>query len=364
MELQQYLRERGLASLQTEFKIKVNRHQEFPNLVCLKYSQLESPLEKLIVQQCRGVILDEEQDWAIVSYPYDKFFNHGESSAAQINWDEAVVYEKLDGSLMTLFFYQGQWRVQSSGTADGSGQVNTAKYSFQQLFWQVWEQLDYELPKETDYCFMFELMTPYNRIVVRQPESKLVLHGVRNTQTLTEANPLDWQGKYSWQVVKTAPFADLSQIVTATENLDPLQGEGYIVCDCNFQRIKIKSLEYVRLSHVKSAMTTRKILEVIINNEGSEFLTYFPEYLLLYQELQARYDALVVEIVETYQQYKQLATQKEFALAVKHLPYSGTLFAIRGGKAVSVRESLQNTSLPKIESLLKLAEMDELALII
>ena len=262
---------------------------------------------------------------------------------------------------MTLFFYEGRWRVQSNGTADGSGQVNTAKFSFQQLFWQVWQQIDYELPAETDCCFMFELMTPYNRIVVRQPESKLVLHGVRNIQTLQEANPLDWQSKYNWQIVNTTTFKDLDQIINATEKLDPLEGEGYIVCDRNFQRIKIKSLEYVRLSHVKSAITTRKILEVITNNEGSEFLTYFPEYLPLYEELQARYDVLVLEIGETYQQYQHLETQKEFALAIKHLPYSGILFAIRGGKVASVREALQHTSMPKIESLLS---MDELELVI
>ncbi len=358
MELQKYLREKGLDSLKTEFNIKENRHQEFNNLVCLKYSQLESPLEKLIVQQCRGIILDEANDWAVVSYPYDKFFNYGESCAANINWQESVVYEKLDGSLMTLYFYQGSWRVQSSGTADASGQVNTAKYSFQQLFWQVWHHLGYELPQETEYCFMFELMTPYNRIVVRQTESKLVLHGVRNIPTLQEENPFDWQHKYNWQIVQTYPFNNLSAIINTTEKLDPLQGEGFIVCDLDFKRIKIKSSEYVRLSHLRSAITTRKILEVIIKNEGSEFLSYFPEYLPLYQELESRYDSLVTEIITTYKQYEGIETQKEFALAVKHFPYSGTLFAIRGGKASSARESLKNTSIQKIESLLKIDVLD------
>ncbi|MGK7899383.1 MAG: RNA ligase, partial [Xenococcus sp. (in: cyanobacteria)] len=90
MKLQNYLRDQGLTNLVNEFKIKVNRHQDFPNLVCLKYSQLESPLEKKIVQQCRGIILDESQDWQIVSYPYDKFFNYGESQAPAIDWDSAV----------------------------------------------------------------------------------------------------------------------------------------------------------------------------------------------------------------------------------------------------------------------------------
>lgn len=358
MELQNYLKTKGLDSLQSEFKIKINRHQEFANLVCLKYSQLESPLDNLIVQQCRGIILDEANNWSVVSYPYDKFFNYGEQSAAKINWYNAVVYEKLDGSLMTLFFYQGEWRVQSSGTADGSGQVNTSKYSFKKLFWKVWQQLGYDFPQETKYCFMFELMTPYNRIVVRQQSNQLTLHGVRNVNTLKEENPLIWSNKYSWQIAKTYPFNDLSAIIQATATLDPLEGEGYIVCDTNFNRIKIKSAEYVQLSHVRSAITTRKILEIVITNEGEEFLTYFPEYVKLHQQITERYEKLVADIETTYQEHQNLPEQKDFALAIKHLPYAGTLFALRAGKVSSVKESLKNTSIPKLESLLNLDELD------
>lgn len=352
MELQNYLRGKGLESLQLEFDIKVNRHQEFDNLVCLKYSQLESPLEKLIVQQCRGIILDEANNWSIVSYPYNKFFNYGEISAAKINWNKAIVYEKLDGSLMTLFFYQGKWRVQSSGTADATGKVHTANYTFQQLFWQVWQQLGYQLPEETDYCFMFELMTPYNRVVVRQLQNKLVLHGVRNLKNLQEEQPFFWSNKYNWQPIKTYPFNNLSAILQATEILDPLEGEGYIVCDLFFNRLKIKSADYVRLSHVRSAITSRKILEIVINNEGEEFLTYFSEYQELHQQLTEKYEILVTEITTTYQEYRHIVEQKDFALAIKHLSYSGTLFALRSGKVNSVKESLKNTSIAKLESLL------------
>ncbi len=78
------------------------------------------------------------------------------------------VYEKLDGSLMVLYFYDRAWHVQSSGTPDASGEVNGFGFSFAELFWKVWNEQGYQLPQETDCCFMFELMTRYNRIVVRQ----------------------------------------------------------------------------------------------------------------------------------------------------------------------------------------------------
>ena len=358
MKLQNYLRDKGLTGLVNEFKIKVNRHQDFPNLVCLKYSQLESPLEKKIVQQCRGIILDESKNWQIVSYPYDKFFNYGESQAPAIDWNSAVVYEKLDGSLMSLYYYQNQWRVQSSGTADGAGKVNVSNFSFQELFWKVWQELNYQLPQEIEHCFMFELMTPYNRIVVRQEHYKLVLHGVRNIKTLQEQNPLNWAEKTGWEVVKTYPLENLAAIIEASNNLDPMESEGYIVSDANFNRIKIKSSEYVAISHIREGFSTRKLLNIVLTNEGEEFLNYYPEWQELHDQIKIKYETLVEEIENIYLQYQNIESQKDFALTIKHLPYAGTLFALRSGKVTSVKESLKNTSSAKLETLLNINYLD------
>ncbi len=354
MELQDYLRNEGLEKLAQEYNIKVNRHGEIDNLVCLKYSQLESPMGEKIVQQCRGIILDEANNWEIISYPYDKFFNYGECHAPKLNWNTAKVYEKLDGSLMTLFYYQGKWKVQSSGMADAAGEVSGFKYSFKQLFWRVWQELSYQLPTETNYCFMFELMTPYNRIVVRHDRNKLVLHGVRNILTLEEADPQTWADKYNWQLVQRYPLKSLKEIIAMTNELDPMDSEGYIICDADFNRIKVKSPQYVAVSHLKTGFSTRRMLEIVATNEGEEFLNYYPEWRNLYQKIRDKYDVLAKEIETEYQKYQHIPVQKDFALAVKHLDCSNILFALRAGKTSSVKESLAKTSIQKLESLLNI----------
>ena len=354
MELQDYLRSKGLKKLTQEYNLKVNRHSNFNNLVCLKYSQLESPLGEKIVQQCRGIILDEANNWEIVSYPYDKFFNYGESYAPSLDWDTARVYEKLDGSLMTLYYYQQEWQVQSSGMADGTGEVNGFKCTFAELFWKVWHDNNYQLPIETNCCFMFELMTPYNRVVVRQNSNSLVLHGVRDRLSLKESEPNNWRDKYKWQVVETYPLQTLAEIIELTNKLDPMESEGYIVCDARFNRIKIKSPNYVAIAHLRSGFSSRRMLEIVANNEGEEFLNYYPEWQELYQQIEAKYNALVKVIEEQYEQHKDIAEQKDFALVVKHLPYSGILFNLRKGKSQSVKESLAKTSIYKLESLLEI----------
>ena len=42
-------------------------------------------MDNPIVQQARGIILDEAKDWKVVARPYDKFFNLGEGNAAPID---------------------------------------------------------------------------------------------------------------------------------------------------------------------------------------------------------------------------------------------------------------------------------------
>lgn len=63
-----------LADLQAKYSVTPRRHGKFPNLVLLKYSQINSPMDEPLVQECRGIILDESDHWRPVSVPYFKFF--------------------------------------------------------------------------------------------------------------------------------------------------------------------------------------------------------------------------------------------------------------------------------------------------
>lgn len=358
MELQDYLRQHGLESLCNTYHIKVTPHRKYPHIICLKYSQIESPMGEKIVQQCRGIILDSSQNWQIISYPYDKFFNYGEIHATPINWNSAKVYEKLDGSLMVLYFYDREWRVQSSGTPDAAGEVNGFGFSFADLFWKVWQELGYQYPLEIDHCFIFELITPYNRIVVQPKENQLVLHGVRNIQTLEESEPSLWANQYGWQLVPSYPLTSWTEVIKAAEILDPLTSEGYIVCDAEFHRIKVKSPQYVAISHLREGFSSRRMIEIVLTNEGEEFLSYFPEWRELYERTKARYLSLVQEIEEIYQQHQHIELQKDFAAAIKDLPYSGILFSLRSKKVATIREALRNMTIQKAEELLGIDQIN------
>jgi len=345
----EYVKQNGLQSLADKFAIHIKRHQEYDHLVLLKYDQLNSPLGNPVVQQCRGIILDENDAWNIVSWPYNKFFNYGEGHAAKIDWDTARVYEKLDGSLMTLYFYAGKWRVASSGLPDAAGEVMGTTTTFQELFWKTWDKLGYKLPDKRHCCYMFELMTPYNRVVVRHADSRIALHGARDLRTFKELNPVVEAHINEWECVKVLPLQSWDDIMAASKELDPMESEGYVVCDANYNRVKVKSPQYVAVAHMKDGFTTRRMLEIVRTNENSEFLSYYPEYTELYYEIRIKYERLIGQIEGFYDAIKHIDDRKQFALLATTQKYSGTLFGLKFGKVNSVQESIADMNIKQLE---------------
>lgn len=165
-EVVKYLREKGLDSLIKEHTITAKSHKKYPQLVSLSYDQLKSDFKQVIVQQCRGIIVDTSNNFHVISLPYTKFFNYCESNAAKIDWKSARVTEKVDGSLMIMYYYKDEWHVSSSALPDASGFVhlpreerekmkkNEKRKSMADLFWQIWDELKYELPKDKDLVYI------------------------------------------------------------------------------------------------------------------------------------------------------------------------------------------------------------------
>lgn len=346
-----YLKQNGLEALMSTYHISAKRHGTYPNLVLLKYDQIDSPMGEKIVQECRGLILDETNNWIPVCFPYSKFFNVEEGHAAQIDWNSAKVLEKLDGSIISLYFYNGKWHVSTSGTPDANAPVNKENLLFVDLFWSVWKELEYSMPINSNVCYMFELMTKENRIVVPHAKNRLVLHGARDMQTLKELKPQFIAANHGWECVKAFPLRTLEDVLVASKLLNPMECEGYVVCDTNFNRVKIKSPQYVALHHIKSNLSNRRMLEIILANEGAEFLSYFPELRPLYDGIKSKYDTLHAEIEATYNKFAHIENQKEFALQVKDLPYSFVCFSLRSKKDSTIRSILQDCSIQRIEKL-------------
>lgn len=337
MELntQKYLRAgKGPQDLESALGIAVKRHPKYPNLVQFKYDQIESPKDDPIVQECRGLILDETNNWDIVAYPFKRFFNYQEENCAEIDWSKAQVMEKCDGSLCILFWYNEQWNVATSGSPDAGGPVGDFGFTFAELFWDTFKKENLSLHRfHPGFTWMFELCTPYNQVVVRHTKSSLYLLGARNIKTHVESIlPEPWK-VYNHRIKTPKRFYldSVNKCIEAAKYLNPLQQEGYVVFD-GVNRCKIKSPAYIALHHAKDTCSRKNLAEIIRSGEYGEFETAlgsFPELRKDFDTLWERYNYIVNKCNEDYELIKNIEVQKEFALQAKTKEFPGILFEMR-----------------------------------
>ena len=355
MQTQLFLLQHGLDALCEQFAIKATRHERFPNLVMLRYNQILSPMNEALVQQCRGLILDEADDWRVVSHPFDKFFNATEGHAAAIDWSSARVFEKLDGSLMSLYFYDGKWQIASSGRPDANGQLGSRDVTFAQGFWEVWSDSNLKLPPDSfaGWWFGFELMTPWNQIIVRHKTPRLVCIGARDSDGI-ERWPHDLP--FDWPTVASFPLGSLEDVLHAATQIHPMNGEGFVVCDAHFRRVKIKSPQYVALHHLRDQFSISKMIEVVRSGESDEFLAYFPDYRAQFEDVRARFQALVAQSEADFAELNGIEGARDFAVAAGKKAVPAALFALRNRKVKTAHEFYAKANMTPLIAWLGLRE--------
>ena len=354
IELQKYIKKYGLDKLKTNFGIKTIFSQKYPELVLLKYDQIESPMGETEVQQSRGIILNTLDNFKIISRPFDKFFNYKEGHAADINWNTATCFDKRDGSMMCLYKYKDTWNVQTSGNPDAAGIVFGNEFTFNELFWQVWDKLEYSLPHNIheNLNFIFELETPYNKVVVDHKKNQLVLIGIRDKITGEEFDIRTFTD-FNYKKCPTYSLNNIEDILKCAKELNPLENEGYVIVDQQFNRIKVKSPAYVALHHMKDRMTPRKMIAICLSNESEEVLSYFPEYKEIYDKVQNKLNLFKNNINQKYFKYKEMLPDfKSIALANKNYKHLGLLMGMLRNNN-TIEEILIGKPLKSIEKLIE-----------
>ena len=336
LEIQGYLRQHGEEASFKHFRDDLHlmiKEASDGRRVLFKYDMLDSPMGNPIVQEARGLILDRGDNWRVLSWPFRKFFNMGEGHAAPLDLSTATVLEKVDGTCITLYHFDGSWRVQTLGMIDADGQVNNAFPP--RTFAQLWKEtlgprhMDESYFNDvlhSDLTFTFELATQYNRIVTRYDRPRIVLLSVRDRSTLKELANLDdiYAALHSVAPIIELPakyplaVTSLAEVATLAAAL-PQMSEGYVVVDAAFNRVKVKNPSYLALLHLKesSASSVKALVQLVLTNEGSEFLAYFPEFKEQYDRISARVSAIKQRMKVLYEEIKGLEVQKDFALAVK-----------------------------------------------
>jgi hypothetical protein len=215
----------------------------------------------------RSVVVNYEGE--VISAGFPKFTNWGENPdnfPVPNSLKNATVVEKLDGSLLIVSKYNGQYILRTRGTVDASIMANGHELEiFKNAILKKLDELPVDVTGSWNYSMLFEWVSPINKIVLNygdEPDWYLV--GVVN------------HINYSLQMQDTlnefARVADLKRPATYTfssvqdmlRDVDQWKGkEGVCVYSKNDQTIhKVKSADYLIKHRFKSEATLENTLDL------------------------------------------------------------------------------------------------------
>lgn len=337
----------ALDALHAEYGIKYNIWED--KLVVLNYSQIDSPKFHPITIECRSLVLDLKT-FEVVSRSFDRFFNHGEDERLKGKLDMAMmtVDEKVDGSLIGLFYYAGVWLYRTKSMIMPDTVINN---NVEGITWK--DRIEEALPEvhnagnlNKGTTYILELTCRENRVVTKYPceTGLLTLLAMRNNEsgrynqskkTLNEVCV-----NFGFRSPRTYSFRTFEECAIAAKELRNLE-EGYVLYDhCGVPCVKLKNPAYVAAHHLRGegCLTEKRILDLVVMNETDEYLTIFPEDFGVFKPYMAASCTLEFKLLElcAYVDAFQLTgmSKKTFALSVKDEPYAAVAFGLYAGKSL------------------------------
>jgi hypothetical protein len=223
----------------------------------------------------------------VLARPFDRFFNVGMGAAAAVNLDAAdtVLENKYDGTAIIVYFddIQSAWHVATRAVCEADLPLNGWDMTFRDLFEKTlcsmnWYDRTFSFERWTEkldrsMTYMFELCAGANQVVVQHKSDYIVLLGLRETATGYEY----WPAAGSAEVldvksIETYRLGSVAEITEFVQGRDPRQFEGIVACQevspGVFNRVKIKSAQYMAYSRLKDAVATpRNVMTLILGEK-------------------------------------------------------------------------------------------------
>lgn len=243
--------------LKDEYKIVIK--EEYP-LAIFNYG-IDCDFADPIVQEARGIIIDLET-LNVVCWPFRKFGNYNESYADKIDWNTARVQDKIDGSIIKMWWNktEGKWQFSTNGTINA--ETALANQMTQETFLDVIKKADnyneivLRLADLSKYhTFIFELVSPETQVVVKYPVSHLYHIGTRNNLSGREIDfdiGIEKPKEYCLKSLDDCLNAAYELNKSDDGQVHNVEKEGFVVVDNNWNRIKIKSPDYLMLHRMSS----------------------------------------------------------------------------------------------------------------
>lgn len=246
----------------------------------------------------RGMVVRQPTDkfndplTLVRSFPFTRFFNHGEGDAATINWSNAEMIEKMDGTMVGVFFDENgpRWHTRRMLSGHGPDEELTltgfhgGSARLLPLIGEFVNKLNWSGNEEgMTYVFEFIHEVTFVWTKYQSDDYGLYLLGARNVLShveLTEAEldreaeRLGCQRPRRWDSMNDhdAIMKKMKEICEDTPDF-----EGFVFrCRETGNRLKVKDPDYVKWHHMLDKLSFRRLIPLVAEGESEEIVAYFP----------------------------------------------------------------------------------------
>lgn len=215
----------------------------------------------------------------VISAGFPKFTNWGENPdhfPVPNSLKHCTVVEKLDGSLLIVSKYNGQYILRTRGTIDASTLANGHEL---EIFKNTILAKLADNNDTWDYSVLFEWLSPINKIVLNygdEPSWRLIGFINHINYSLAQQDMLDAMAKkYGFD---RPPIYTFSGVEDLLKDVDQWRGkEGVVVYSKNDQMLhKVKGAWYLALHHMKSELSNiEKVIDVWLEQGMPDYQTFY-----------------------------------------------------------------------------------------
>ena len=311
--------------------------------------------------EARGLIVKKcGNSYTEVCHGLNKFFNMEEPNAAKLDWEHGFsVLEKMDGTNIRVWCDEGEWHISTLGIIF----ADNDEYGL--LFKKTCGNfLQYVAELDPSYTYVYELVGPLNRIVVRYEETAAYFICKRNLKTGTESLEAPEAIRCGIKVIPSYCAKNKWDAIQLKNRL-PENVEGMVVCDSHFNRVKLKTDWYLELHKVKGngVCNVKRVVKLWQLEGLDDFIAAFPEYNGFVEPVMNEIRALINDSEAAFHSLsKEEMPRKEFAAKVQQYAplVQACCYALLDGKCDSAitffKKMLTNKLTKYIESKVTIKE--------
>ncbi len=341
LKVQEYLKGgKTFDDLSKELGIACTFHPTEP-LVTINYDQIESPKSHPVVRECRGLVLHKDT-FDVIAKSFNRFFNIGEmiDEFKDFDFSNFVVDEKVDGSLVSIYKYNGKVRINTRGSfAQGNleGYDGTWEHAISSALGDETKKKIEEILNSHPYLTLVcEYCSLYNKIVRNYNTPTVYLLTVFDYCDELDWNKTDYiAGQLGMKRPIRYEFKSIEQIEKFVNEIGDTDAtfEGVVIRDINGNRWKLKNSRYISLHRLKgngNVFLYKNLLPFALSGESAELLTYYPEAEERYRYVESKVNESFADLKKTFLESKEIIDQKTFALSIKgKTPFTSILFTLK-----------------------------------